>query len=141
MFETLLSRLMKNKPKAFLIEDSDILAELISFELKRNFNCDVITFKNGDNIISDINYNMPDVIILDYNFNDNSLKLKNGQEVLVCIRRLFDIPVILFSGQKNKSKSKELLDAGANCYISKDDDEFMEDLMSFIENTLRIKQS
>lgn len=127
---------MKNKPKAFLIEDSNILTELISFELNRKFDCDVITFKNGDNVIQNIKSSMPDVIILDYNLNDNTLEMKNGLEVLKCIRESYDIPVILFSGQKNINRANDLLKAGANCYISKDDDDFMEDLMSFIENIL-----
>jgi DNA-binding response OmpR family regulator len=92
-----------------VIEDSQIISEIITLQLKRNFNCNVITLKNGDNVFYNVNKFSPDLIILDYNFNDSKLKFNNGLEVLIELRKDSEIPVIVFSGQRDMGKAIEIV--------------------------------
>lgn len=130
---------MKEKKTIFIIEDSKIISEIIALQLKQNFNCNLILFKNGDNIFYNVNTYLPDLIILDYNFNDTKLNYNNGLEVLVELRKDSNVPVIVFSGQRDISKAIEIVQKGANDYISKDDDEFMINLFESIKDIFDIK--
>lgn len=121
--------------KIIIIEDSKIISEIISFHLKRKFNCQVYSFEDGDSLVNNINELNPDVIILDYNFNTTNLNFKNGLEVLIHLRKDINTPVIVFSGKQGRDKAFDFLDAGANMYVSKDDDDFMENLLVAIEET------
>jgi DNA-binding NtrC family response regulator len=132
---------MKDNKTIFVIEDSQILSEIISLQLKRNFNCDVIAFKNGDNICNHVNEYLPNLIILDYKFNDSKLIFNNGLEVLVELRKHSNVPVIFFSGQRNIGKAIEIVQNGANDYISKDVDDFMTNLLDSIQDILNVRES
>ncbi|MDB4533978.1 response regulator [Vicingaceae bacterium] len=128
---------MKDKKTIIVIEDSQILSEIIDLQVKRNFNCNVIIFENGDNIFYNINKYLPDLIILDYKFNDSNLNLNNGLEVLVELRKDSNLPVIVFSGQRDMTKAIEIVQKGANDYISKDDDDFMDILIESVKNIFK----
>lgn len=132
---------MKNKKTIFVIEDSQILSEIIALQLKRNFNCNVIIFKNGDNIIESIDKYLPHLIVLDYNFNGFKLNFNNGLEVLIELRKNYKVPVVVFSGQTNMGIALKIVQNGANDYISKDDDDFMTNLLESIKNIFDIKNS
>jgi len=124
-----------NKVKTiFVVEDSKIISEIIALKLKNRFNCIVKVFQNGDDIINQIKKHSPDLVVLDYNFNEAELTYNSGLEVLVELRQRFKIPVIVFSGQRDKEKAVELIQKGANDYISKDDDDFMDNLLNSIED-------
>ena len=111
---------MKENKTIFVVEDSQILSEIIALQFKRNFNCNVIIFKNADNIFFNINKYLPDLIVIDYSFNDSKLNFHNGLEVIVELRKDSNIPVIVLSGQRDMAKAIEIVQKGANDYISKD---------------------
>ena len=123
---------MKEKRTIFIIEDSRVLSEIMSFHLKRKFNSEVFCFENGDDLIKNINEINPDVLILDYNLNSNNLVFKNGLDVLTHLRTFSTIPVVVFSGKNGRDKASEFLNAGANSYVSKKDDDFMDNLLMSI---------
>jgi len=131
---------MKENKTIFVVEDSQILSEIIALQFKRNFNCNVIIFKNADNIFFNINKYLPDLIVIDYSFNDSKLNFHNGLEVIVELRKDSSIPVIVLSGQRNMSKAIEIVQKGANDYISKDDDDFMNSLLESIKEVLNIRK-
>ena len=125
-----------NKVKTiFVIEDSRIISEIIALKLKNKFNCIVKVFHNGDDIINQIKKYSPDLVVLDYNFNEDELTYHSGLEVLIELRQCFKLPVIVFSGQRDREKAVEIIQKGANDYISKDDDDFMDNLLNSIENS------
>ncbi len=132
---------MKKIKNIFVIEDSRILSEIIAIQLKRQFNCSVNIFNNGDAVSYNIKKHSPDLIVLDYNFNDPDLSYNNGLEVLVEVKKKSNIPVIVFSGQRDMDIALEIVKKGANDYISKDGDDFMEVLLSSIEDIFNIKNS
>jgi|TARA_B110000259_G_C14011427_1_gene399753 DNA-binding NtrC family response regulator len=131
---------MKENKTIFVVEDSQILSEIIALQFKRNFNCNVIIFKNADNIFFNINKYLPDLIVIDYSFNDSKLNFHNGLDVIVELRKDSNIPVIVLSGQRNMSKAIEIVQKGANDYISKDDDDFMNSLLESIKEVLNIRK-
>ena len=127
---------MNEKPTIFIVEDSRVLSEIMSFHLKRKFNGEVFCFEDGDGLIDNINEMKHDVLILDYNLNSKNLAFKNGLDVLIHIRTFSEIPVVVFSGQNGKDKAIEFLSAGANCYVSKKDDDFMDNLLMSLEEII-----
>ena len=131
---------MKENKTIFVVEDSQILSEIIALQFKRNFNCNVIIFKNADTIFFNISKYLPDLIVIDYSFNDSKLNFHNGLDVIVELRKDSSIPVIVLSGQRNMSKAIEIVQKGANDYISKDDDDFMNSLLESIKEVLNIRK-
>lgn len=125
----------------FVIEDSRILSEIIVLQLKREFKCKVFVFKNGDDIINQMTKYSPDLIVLDYNFNDIQTRYDDGLKILIKIRKSYNTPVIVFSGQSDKQKALEIIRHGANDYISKDDDDFMMVLCDSVKDVFEIQLS
>jgi len=132
---------MKKQKTILVIEDSNIISEIIALRLKISFNCSVIIFNNGDDIVNQIKKYLPDLVVLDYNFNDSKLKYKNGLEVLVELRKQTEVPVIVFSGQTDKIKALEMIRRGANDYINKDNDDFMLALLQSVRDIFEIQTS
>lgn len=128
---------MEIKETVFVIEDSKIISEILSLQLKQKFNCNTITFENADKAMNDIEKYSPALIILDYNFNDEDLKYASGLDFLIALRKNHKTPVIVFSGQGDKDKADEIIKEGANHYISKEDDDFFEDLLARAEKEMR----
>jgi len=129
-----------NKEKTiYIIEDSKLLAEIIAIQVKHEFNCETIIFSNGDHVIEQVKVNEPSLIILDYHFNQNDLYYKNGEEFLAVFRKQYKIPVIVFSGQRDKATLVNIINKGANDYINKDKDDFMQDLIESIKNIFELQ--
>ncbi|MFT4661435.1 MAG: DNA-binding NtrC family response regulator [Glaciecola sp.] len=116
--------------KIFVIEDSSILSRIIELQLRQEFNCETTVFKNADDAMIVIKLSVPDLIVLDYIYNERDRRYANGLEFLKELRKKYDVPVIVFSGQSDKQKAIELIKEGANDYINKDDDDFMDDLLA-----------
>jgi DNA-binding response OmpR family regulator len=128
---------MKDSRVIFVIEDSKILTEIIALQLRRKFDCKVLIFENGETLNEEMEKHSPDILILDYNFNDKKIQYTNGLQILVKLREQYTTPVVVFSGQRDKNKATEILDAGASDYVSKDDDDFMENLFSSVEKIFK----
>jgi two-component system response regulator AtoC len=133
--------MMKNRKTIFVIEDNPMLSEIIALQLKHNFNCKVIIFKNGDHLFYNVTKYLPDLIILDYNFNASKLNFNNGLEVLVRLRKDSNVPVVVVSGQSDMAKAIEIVQKGANDYISKDDDDFMNNLLASVKDIFDLRKS
>ena len=127
---------MKKLNSIFVIEDSKILLEIISLQLKHKFNCSVFTFENGEEVIEQMEKIKPELIVLDYNFSGETLLYTNGLQLLKEIRKTVKTPVIVFSGQVKKEIALNLIKNGANEYISKDNDDFMSELIASISNNV-----
>lgn len=125
----------------FIIEDSQIISEIISLRLKHEFKATTFSFINADHLMSKIDQYHPDLIILDYHLNNDKLKYSNGLRILQHLREEHNIPVIIFSGQSDKEKAIELIKHGANDYIHKDDDDFMDNLIVSIKNVFEIQNT
>jgi|GEM_PF-1249398 len=118
--------------KIYILDDSKIVTELLKFDLIREFNCEVLTFDNGNDLIDSLPLK-PDVIILDH-YIDNKLK-ENGLTILNKIRVINKfVPVIIFTGQHDLKIAIDFIHAGAIDYIDKNEDTFLLDLNNAIRN-------
>ncbi len=127
------------KPLIYVIEDSFIQAEIIAYNLKNNLDSKVKIFCNGDMALENIYYKKPDVIVLDYYFNNKSLNYPTGLEVLRVLKKneeFSKIPVIVFSGLKDIDKSFKLLEAGAYDIIDKSEDSIIERLIKKVVESI-----
>lgn len=105
-----------NKYKIFVIEDDVVYGEMLKFFLSLNEDNEVIKYTNAKDALANIS-KKPDLVTLDYSLPD-----AKGEYVLKKIKEYDpEIAVILLSGQKDITKAIELLKAGANDYIVKDE--------------------
>jgi DNA-binding NtrC family response regulator len=132
---------MRKKKTIFVVEDSEIIAKIIRLELKRKFHCKVFIFEDGDDVLNQVKVHHPDLIVLDYRFDNIELYYKNSLELLIDLRKNYKTPVIVFSGQHNKEKAVELIREGANDYISKDENDFMETLLASSNDIFEIQSA
>jgi DNA-binding NtrC family response regulator len=125
--------------KIYLLEDSKVVTELLRFDLVNEFNCEVITFDNGNDLIKNLP-SSPDVIILDH-FIDNEFQ-ENGLVILNRIKAINKvIPVIMFTGQHDLKLAVNLIHAGAIDYIDKNDDSFLENMNTSIRNIFKYEDT
>lgn len=118
----------------FIIEDSKIISELIKLNLKKSFNSRFFLYNNCDDAFTDVPTLKPDLLLLDYHYSNKSLFYQNALEFLKAFRRKYKTPVIVFSGDKEDFKKKNLLKYGVENFIEKDDDLFFENLTISIKN-------
>ncbi len=125
--------------KIYILEDSKVVAELLKFDLAHEFNCEVITFDNGNDLIEKLSSN-PDIIILDHFLNNE--RKETGLAFLNKIKAINKIvPVIMFTGQHNLKLAIEFIHAGAVDYIDKNEETFLEDMTNSIRNIFKYKDS
>jgi DNA-binding NtrC family response regulator len=125
--------------KIYVLEDSKVVTELLRFDLVNEFNCEVVTFDNGNDLIEYLPLT-PDVIILDH-FIDNEFQ-ENGLLVLNRIKAINKvIPVIMFTGQHDLKLAVDLIHAGAIDYIDKNEETFLEDMSTSIRNIFKYEDT
>lgn len=108
---------MKTKNRILLIEDSASDAELLIYELKKSgFDPDWTRVIDADELEKMLNEKDWDLILCDY-----GLPKFTGLDAIKMIKKINpDIPVILVSGMVGEEKAVEVMRAGANDYILKD---------------------
>lgn len=125
--------------KIYLLEDSKVVTQLLKFDLVNEFNCEVITFDNGNDLVQNLSLK-PDVIILDH-FIDNEFQ-ENGLVVLNRIKEINKvIPVIMFTGQHDLKLAVNLIHAGAVDYIDKNEDSFLENINNSVRNIFKYEDT
>lgn len=112
---------MKN---IFVVDDNKMFAQMMKDHLSENPQFQVTVFNTGEDCLKNL-YLAPDVIILDYNLNDESKEAKNGLEILSEIKKKVPSPhVIMLSSQERYGIALETISKGAEQYIIKDDKAF-----------------
>ncbi|GEP19040.1 response regulator transcription factor [Pediococcus argentinicus] len=116
------------KLSILIIEDNQDLDNLLEETLTPKY--DVHYEKDGASGVSALKSQSPDLIILDL-----MLPTLSGESVLSLIRQTSQIPVIILTAVQQKSKVVELLQKGADDYLTKPFD--LDELMARIEVQLR----
>lgn len=102
--------------KIFIVEDDLIFAKTIRYILTLNPDHDVRVFKTGKECLNHLHLN-PHIVSLDYSLPDMT-----GDEVLRRIKTHNpSIGVIILSGQQDVATAVELLQKGADDYLTKDE--------------------
>jgi len=119
----------------FVVDDNKMFAQMMKDHLSENPQFEVKIYHTGEECLKNL-FLGPDVIILDYNLNDESKEAKNGLEILAEIKKKTPSPhVIVLSSQERYGIALETISKGAEQYIIKDDkafeniDSYLKDLM------------
>ncbi|WP_352420480.1 response regulator [Proteiniborus sp.] len=103
---------MMNK-KILIVEDEKPIADILSFNLKREGYDVIIAYDGQDAIIKTFNEN-PDLILLDV-----MLPIKDGFQVLKEIRQKLQTPVLMVTAKEEEVDKVLGLELGADDYITK----------------------
>jgi len=125
---------MKNY-KILIIEDSFIVSELLKFTLQKspNFQIDVCN-SIADLDKQDHNY---DIILLDHYLGKSKGIQLTGLDLLINRKIwLCNVPVIIFSAQKDNDIAIKYIEEGAINYISKDEDDFIDKIQLSIHSII-----
>jgi len=114
----------KENFKILIVDDDPQLCRMLSSYLGKvhyeDINIEVKCFATGEDCLVELN-NSPDVIVLDYYLNSEVPNAKSGLQILKEIRaRNRSIPVFVLSSQSQMVITAEMLKAGANEYVVKD---------------------
>lgn len=102
--------------RIFIVEDDLLFAKTIRYILTLNPDHEVRVFKTGKECLNNLHLN-PHIVSLDYSLPDMT-----GDEVLKRIKTHNpDIGVIILSGQQDVATAVELLQKGADDYLTKDE--------------------
>jgi CheY-like chemotaxis protein len=103
------------KPRIMAIDDTQFVCDTLKTWLQGSY--EIHTFLSGKEGLAYLTENEVDLILLDYDMPEMT-----GFEVLMEIRthlRYGDIPVIFLTGVTNERMEEEMLERGANDYITK----------------------
>ena len=104
--------------KVMLIEDDDIMISLLHTLLEiEGFN--IVNYTIGDDLLTTIRREKPDIILLDVHLRDNHGREVNGLDYLDQVRQEADldsVQIIVSSGIDFKDRS---IQAGANGFVHK----------------------
>ena len=102
--------------RIFIVEDDLLFAKTIKYILTLNPDHEVSVFKTGMECLNNLHLN-PHIVSLDYSLPDMT-----GGEVLRSIKAHNpDIGVVILSGQQDVATAVELLQKGADDYLTKDE--------------------
>ena len=105
----------------YFADDDKMILNLMEYTFSNRDGYIVKSFRKGEDVLVALNTEIPDLVVLDYNFFDNGSEMLTGLEVLKIIRkRSIDIPVIMLSGQDDTALIPEFFKFGASKYIAKD---------------------
>lgn len=111
--------------KIFIVDDDDFFREMLADSLKKFLWLQTQQFENGEECLKNLFAMQPDLVILDYNLNDNDPKAKNGLEILNEIKKQSPATrVIILSGQNKYGVAMQSISKGAEHYVMKDNDAF-----------------
>ena len=81
----------------------------------------------------------PDIIILDYSLSTDNNDSLDGLEFLKILKeRNVHVPIVVFSSSENKQNAVEMLQQGAVDYVSKNEDNFIHELLESVTQIVKI---
>ncbi len=125
--------------KIFLVDDDPVFLNLLEIEFLENGDFDIETYESGEQCIENLE-NKPDVIILDYLFDNIGETAMNGLATLDKIKD-FDpeIPVIILSAQDKIEVAVNCMHHKATDYVVKSETSFLR-LKKIITNAMKYKK-
>ncbi len=115
-----------SKRKLFLVEDDPMFAEMLMDFLKSRPQWAVIYFPTGEDCLKEA-YQDPDVVIIDYHLDSLKSNGMNGIDTMVQIKKVSPgAHCIFLSGQEKYGVALQTISHGAENYIFKDENAFVE---------------
>ena len=119
----------KEKIEIFVVDDDPLMGSMLANSLRKlnydDFEVEVVSYETGEECLSDIHGNLA-AIVLDHYLDSEIPNAKSGLQILREIRKYNQsVPIFVLSCQAEMVTTAELLKAGANEYVVKDNDAFM----------------
>lgn len=133
---------MQNKIKLFLVDDDVVFLRLLEIQFLDHVDFEIETYTSGERCIENLAHK-PDLIILDYFFDEISKKSMNGIETLDKIKAYDpEIPVILLSEQDKIEVAIACMHHAAYDYVVKSETAFirLQKIITTLFETQRIKK-
>lgn len=102
-----------NQPMILIVDDDTDICQLLSILLKTR-EYEIETFNNGQDALNWLQYNMPDLIVLDI-----MMPNMDGWTTFDHIRQLYDVPVIFLTAAHNVENGSRALRLGKTDYMAK----------------------
>ena len=103
------------KPIIIAVDDDPTMCEMIKCNLESDY--DIKTFTSGGESVKFIKKSHVDMVLLDY-----EMPAMTGYGVLMSIRshkETMNLPVIFITGVTNKRLEEEIIERGANAFVTK----------------------
>ena len=121
--------------KIFFVDDDKMILNLLEYTFQSRQDYHVITFHTGEDCLASLEQE-PALIVLDHILAGPGEDLLSGLETLKEIRKINqEIPVVILTGQGDDSLLSELMENGANRYLTKDDF-FIDSLIETIQQMI-----
>lgn len=105
----------------FFVDDDKLILNLMEYVFQSKNGYRIRTFSSGEECLSNLNLN-PDLIILDYYFNETSKTKMNGLDIFKELKaRNNNTPVIVLSGNADDKIKEEFYSLGIRGFVQKDD--------------------
>ncbi len=102
------------KKKILVVDDEPMNHKLIAHIMQDEPLYEIVAVKSGQEALKQLNNDQFDLILLDVMMPD-----MNGLETLRHIRKIYNVPVVLMTGNKSLDTSSEFVELGCNDYITK----------------------
>ncbi len=135
---------MKTQEKLiYIVEDSKIIADILAKVISSVPNTKTKDFCNGESMLNELNYEMPDMIFLDYYLYENGRKINNnsttmnGEQVFNEIMKVNpDVPVVLLTGLDDYNVIEKMKTNGICCVIHKEVDDIYNSVLDCVQKYL-----
>ena len=115
----------KDKIKIFLVDDDIMFTKSLRHTLNKE-EAEIKTFPTGEDCLKALLKENPEVVVLDYYFNNNRSKAMNGIQILNKImKNAPGTKVIMLSSQKSRGIAEDMIKYGAYDYVPKGRHAFM----------------
>ncbi|HMT30718.1 MAG TPA: response regulator transcription factor [Bacteroidia bacterium] len=115
-----------SKRKVFIVEDDPLFAEMLKDYLKSRPQWEVSYFPTGEECVQ-VAYQDPDVVIIDYHLDNLQAGGMNGIDTMVQLKKIAPgAHCVFLSGQKRYGVALQTISHGAENYIFKDENAFVE---------------
>ncbi|MFT4600295.1 MAG: DNA-binding NarL/FixJ family response regulator [Arenicella sp.] len=130
------------KSLLLVLDDSKVVCGLIQSMIEEKLQHDCVCFGSLEEVPKDVLAKV-DLVILDYYFGTIAeSENNNGVKYMMSLKRINPkISIIVFSGQKKDSLAIKMISMGAEYYIDKNSDNFIELLIKAVSNVIEFKKS
>lgn len=109
----------------YIVDDEPVQSMMLQDYLSKYKNFEIKTFRSGEEVIGALKVKVPQIIFLDYYFDQVGPDAMNGTEILKEIKSNHpDVELIMFSGQDKIEVAVNTMKYGAFDYIVKNESAF-----------------
>lgn len=128
---------MSQTKTVYVVEDSTIIARILTNVISELPGVRVINFQTGESMLDTLAAEKPDLILLDYYLDAGQKNVMNGAAVIVEVKQLFpDMKVVMLTGMHDDHKIEEIKKLGFEEILHKDADDVLVQVVECVQRHL-----